>query len=276
MNGWMSNMKIIASLVTYNESLFVDYVLQSIYDNVDEIIITDSAMENVVKNGGTPNSNDGTLEIIEKWNKKGNKIIISKPKAPPKLFVDLWKDALQIAKDMRGDWLFTACGDEVWPQNTIKPLRPFLNSCDRNGIMGVNVTMNYFAPDFWHYKDFYGPRLAKITDDMTLPFIDGEVHYWPSRGVWQSIELDKVPEHVKKANIDYPKFLRPFHYSCVGYERVKFKYDFYRTFEHNKGSETSTEYLNKNWKYFEERYKIFTGKHPDIMLGHPLYKEKLY
>lgn len=268
-------MKIIASLAVYNEGLFVDYVLQSIYDYVDEIIVTDTAMDNVVKHGGSSHSTDGTLEIVEKWMKKG-KITLLKPEVKPTLFAEIWRPALQVAKDMKGDWLFTCCGDEVWPQNVIKPARNFLQNCDKNGIMGVNITMNYFAPDFWHYKDFYGPRFSKLTEDACMPFIDGEVLAWPSKGVWQSIELDKVPENVRKANIDYPKFLRVFHYSCVGYERMKFKYDFHKTFKHNIGSDIDAHYINKNWDYFKERYKNFTGNHPDFMKNHPLYNERLY
>lgn len=264
-------------MTTYNESLFVDYVLSSICDFVDEIIITDTAIKDVVDWGGSPHSTDGTIEIIKLWQKKCEKIHLLLPEVKPKTFAELCMPGLEMAKKLKGDWLMTSCGDEVWPTNVISPLRNFLHNCDNNGILGVNFTMNYFAPDFWHCKDFYGPRLSKITDDACMPFVTGDVLSWPRLGVWQSMELDKVPERVRKVNIDYPKFLKIFHYSCVGHDRVKFKYEFYKKHKDNIGSDHNVRYINKDWKFFADSgYREFAGNHPKIMLEHKLYNERLF
>jgi hypothetical protein len=270
-------MKIIALMAEYNESLFIEYVLNSIYDFVDEIIIIDSAMKSVVDRGGSLRSTDGTIDIIKKWQQKNKKIHIILPNEAKETPAKLCEPGLDLAKELKGDWLMTCCGDEIWPKNILRPLRKFLKNCDNNNILGVNFNMNYFAPDFWHFKEFYGPRLSKITPNCSMPFITQDVLYWPEFNSWQSIELNKVPEHVRKMNIDYPKFLKVFHYSCVGYERVKFKYDFYKFHKDNIGSSHNKHYMDKNWNFFKKTgYKDFTGKHPKLMLNHKLYNEKLY
>jgi TatD DNase family protein len=57
-------------MTVYNESLFLDCALRSVHDFVDEIIITDTAIQSYVDIGGAPHSTDGTLNIIEEWLKK--------------------------------------------------------------------------------------------------------------------------------------------------------------------------------------------------------------
>lgn len=269
-------MKIVAAVTSYNESLFLNEVLTSIHDFVDEIVITDVAIKDVIDLGGSLRSDEKTTQIIKNWKQKSSKVHTILPENPPKTFAELMMPGLQTAKELDGDWLFTCYGDEIWPKNSISPMRKFLSSCDRSGILGVNVTMNYFAPDFWHYKDFYNPRLAKITPDACMPFTTGDPLAWPELGIWQTMDYNNVPEKVRKANIDYPKSLRTFHYSCIGYERVKLKYDFYQKHENNTGSELYSHFLKNDWDYFRKQYKLFTGKHPDIMLSHPLYNERLY
>lgn len=271
-------MKILANITAYNESIFLDYVLNSIHPYVDYICIIDGAMENVVKNGGQPHSTDESVEIIKHWVQKSDKIYHIKPPTPPKNFVELGTYGLDLAKELKCDWFFSVGADEIWDKISITPLRNFLNRCEKSNIMGVNVHMHAFCPDFFHRYDFYVPRIGRITDDACMPFKSCDVLYWPKLNAWQSIELDKVPPHVKALNIDYHKFLKVFHYSCVGYDRIKFKYNFYKTYTDNVGSEHYAHFMNKDWDYFKNVLKCveFKGKHPDIMLKHPSYHERMY
>lgn len=270
-------MKIIATITAYNEDLFLDQVLNTVYYYADEIIITDTAMQNVVDMGYPPSSNDTTMEIIEKWKKRGDKIHLIQPKVKPKNYTELSIPSLELAKQMKGNWLWFVGADEVWSEQCVKPMRNILSNYEKNGIFGINIYMHYFAPDMWHYKPFYNPRVARLTDDICLPFSTGDVCAWKEKGIWQSIELDKVPEKVRKINADYPSFLKVHHYSCVGYKRVKFKNDFYNTYSQNQGSDPFKHYMNGNWDYFKQQgYKEFTGQHPEIMKKHPLYSERLY
>jgi len=275
-------MKIIATIPAYNEELFLDYTISSMYDFVDEIIITDSAIEASIKCGLSHRSIDKTPEIVDKWMKKSNKIHLILSDKVSKTHGENLIPALEMAKELKGDWLFHVGADEIWPTHALKPMRNILANCQKAGILGLNVWMNYFAPDFWHCKDFRNPRLAQLTDDAIMsPAGDGLLY--PKRGVYQfagSITEPYPPgtsQKVIQVNSDYPKMLRAFHYSWVGNKRVKAKYDFYKQHSELGGSNIYAHYVEKNWDFFiKEGYKEFKGQHPQIMLSHECYGEKLF
>lgn len=271
-------MKIVALITAYNEDLFLDEVLTSTFDHFDEFIVTDTAIQCMVDNGFPSSSTDKTLEILEKWKKKADKIHLIQPKIKPKNYTELSIPGFELAKELKGDWVIHLGADEIWTEKSLKPMRNILSNYDKNGILGINVHMEYFAPDMWHCKPFYNPRIARLTADACLPFNTGDVVGW-KRGVWQSIELDKVPENVRKVNADYPSFLKVFHYSCVGKKRIEFKDKFYEIYEGHEspGSAPFKFYMSSNWDYFKQQgYRDFTGQHPEIMRKHPLFSERLY
>jgi len=270
-------MKIIALVTAYNEDTFLNEVLSATYDYFDEFIVTDTAIQCMVDAGYSSHSTDRTVEIVNRWKCKGDKVHLIQPKIKPKNYTELSIPGFEMAKKHKGDWIVHLGADEFWPENCLKPMRNFLSNCEKAGVYGVNIHEYYFAPDFHHWKPFYVPRIAKLTEDACLPFNTGDPVAWPSKGIWQSIELDKVPERVRKANIDYPSYLKPYHYSCVGRKRIEQKQKFYSIYEGNKGSEPFAHYMNKNWEYFKQAgYKEFKGQHPKIMKNHPLYNERMY
>ncbi|MEK6880522.1 MAG: hypothetical protein AABY22_12975 [Nanoarchaeota archaeon] len=271
-------MKIIASIPAYREALFLNYAIKSIYDFVDEIILVNTAMQSSIDAGYGFTSEDGTEEILKAW-ENDYKIHITTSKSKPRTFKELMSPGLKLAKELKGDWLFTVGADEIWPRNSLLPLKNYLSNCDKNGILGLNVWMYIFAPDFWHFKDFRNPRLAKITEDSELSW--GDSMCWPQRNVYQFAGNTTEPyppntsQSVISVNSDYPKYLRAFHYSCVGEDRVRFKYNFYQKFDGTTGDKYTEAYIKQNWKEFEKMgYKEFTGKHPKIMMTHFLYNER--
>lgn len=273
-------MKIIASIPAYKEALFLNYAVMAIYNFVDEIILTNTAMQASIDAGYGFESGDGTEEIIKQL-LKNSKIHLIEEKNKPKTFRELMSPALNLAKALDGDWLFTVGADEIWPTKSLLPLRNYLNNCDKQGIMGLNVWMDIFAPDFWHCKDFRNPRLARITKNCEL--VHGDAMYWPSLNAYQfagdtnNLVPNGTPEHVAKINFDYPKQFKAFHYSTVGKERVEFKSQFYKSFDGSNCDKYVEAYLKEDWKQFENLgYKEFTGKHPQIMITHSLYNERKY
>jgi len=267
--------KIFASITAYNEEMFLDYVLSCIHDYVDHICVIDGAMANVVENGAPPHSIDNTPNIVKNWANKSKKIFYVRPEEPPQTFMELGGYGLNLAKELKCDWYFPCGVDEIYPKNSIVPMRPFLKNCMKNDIMGVNVNMKAFAPDFWHWYDFYVPRFGRITPDCYMPFKSNDVLYWPEINGWQSNDSN-APLHVKKLNIDYPRIFQVFHYTCVGKKRIKFLYDFYKTYSDNAGADHYERYIQEDWFYFKQKCKEFKGKHPEIMRNHPLYNERLY
>ena len=56
-------------------------------------------------------------------------------------------------------------------------MRNILTNCEKNGIMGINMSMYGFAPDMYHWYEFYNPRIGRITDDCTMPFHSCDILY---------------------------------------------------------------------------------------------------
>jgi len=275
-------MKLTAIIGAYNEALFLNYCIKSIYNFVDEIIFIDEGMEAAISAGYGKRSTDGTSEIIDTYVRTSNKCFLAPLREKsPKSFKELSISAYELAKKRNANWTFFICGDEIWPANCLKPMKTILSNFEKKGIMALNVWMNIFAPDFWHYKDFRNPRLAKITEDVEL--ISGDAVCWPKRNLYQFAgSIDKfspnyIAKSIKKINADYPRTLKVFHYSCVGKERILFKTNFYKKFNNTYGDQYNKAYIEKDWKLFEkEGFKEFKGNHPNIMKNHPLHGEKLY
>jgi len=274
-------MKITAIVVAYNESLFVDYSIRSIYSFVDEIVIVDCAIQSAVDVGYSATSTDGTRDIINKYVDNKKVFLAPNPSSLPLTHKECFNIGFQLAKSRNADWIFFVPADEVWPSSSLVPLRNFLKQCDKNGVLGLNVWMHMFAPDFWHHKDFRNPRFSKVTADAVLA--DDVTLYYPSRRVWQYAgDLNHsyppgTPLEVQKINSDYPRNLRAFHYSCVGEERVKFKAEFWKRHNGTCGDKYVESYMNKDWEnFYKLGFNKFNGKHPKIMEEHPLFGEKIF
>ncbi len=273
-------MKVSAIVTAYNEELFLDYCLKSIYDFVDEIIITDCAIQATVDLGYPAQSFDGTSKIIDKYLDDKKVFVTSVPKVLPKSHKELIQPAFDLARQHNATWMFRVPADEVWTKETLAPMKSILKRCDAAGIMGLNVWQNIFGPDFWNVKDFRNPRFSRITEDAVLTSDDAVA--WTSKRLWQyagnTVEPfpPGTPLEVQKVNSDYPKMLKGFHYSCVGRSRVQFKADFFKKYNGTWGDRYNEAYLTGNFQKFREfGYRPFTGKHPDIMRDHPLYNERL-
>ncbi|MHA2366123.1 MAG: glycosyltransferase family A protein [Candidatus Hodarchaeales archaeon] len=273
-------MKLTVLLPAYNEAIFFEYTLKSLLPFVDEVIIVDVGMQAAVDAGYGKRSTDGTTDLIEKYLDDKKIFLAPIPTETPKTHRELMIPAFAMAKERNADWIFHVCADEIWPVNTLKPMKTILKNFEKNGILALNVWMYLFSPDFWHIQDFRNPRLAKVTDDVEL--ISGDAVYYKNSGLYQyagnTIEFHPpgTPEAVKKINGDYPKVLKAFHYSCVGKERVEFKAKFFQKFNNTYGDEYNEAFLKKDWDFFKKNFKEFTGKHPEIMMDHPLYNDRLF
>ncbi len=274
-------MKISVGMSCYNESSFLDYAIQAIHPYVDAIVLTDQAMKAALEVGFPSRSIDGTQNIIDKW-VDGKKVFFAEHRNVPTTFGELMAPCLDKAKELGADYYLHVGSDEVWSESALKMLKPFLAICEKKGILGLNVWMNIFAPDFWHYKDFRNARIGKITKDCYIGR-DGDALVWKDLGLYQysgdceKLYPDGVPKEVVAVNGDFPRRLRPFHYSCVGKDRVDFKVKFWKNMNGTYGDRYNKAYVEKDWNAFKEYgYKPFTGQHPEIMKSHPLYSERLY
>ncbi len=274
-------MKLIAGLPCYNEAIFLDYAIASIYPYVDEVILTDCAMQSALDAGLAPRSTDGTQNIIDKW-VDNKKVFFAETNKVPKTFGELLTPSYNLAREHGATWYFNVGADEIWSERCMQTIQMLLPQYERKGILGLNVWMWHFAPDFWHFKDFRNPRLSVVTKDSYVGR-DGDAVVYPEKGLYQYAGDCEhpfppgTPENVQRVNGDLPKHLRAFHYSCVGKDRVEFKVKFYNKFNGTYGDRYNEAYVKKDWAAFERfGFKPYTGFHPKIMSNHPLYNERLY
>ncbi len=112
--------KISFGVLAYNCADYLEYVISSVYHLAHEIIIVEGAVKGYASD---PNSNDGTVELIEKlgkmdhWNKI--KFIQATKKSKP----DFWKDKIEmqntIAEFVTGDFYIKMDADEIWRSESV-------------------------------------------------------------------------------------------------------------------------------------------------------------
>jgi hypothetical protein len=272
--------RIIASVAAYGDTIFLDQVIGSLVPFVDEVILSDTAFKATIDMGLPAKSTGESRIIIDKW--AGHEKVFMAPDPPkPPVGMELSIPAFNLAKERGADWYFTVGSDEIWPPESLKFLKEYLKICDKRGILGVNVWMYMFAPDLFHFKDFRNPRVGRVTPDSVLS--SGDALAWPQRGVYQYAgDCERfapagTPKKVLDVNIDFPRNFKVFHYSCVGKSRVESKVNYYKKLNGTSCDRYCENYMKQNWKAFPEMgFKEFHGKHPDIMLTHPLMGERLY
>jgi len=109
--------KISVGIINYNGSDYIEYVISSIYEVVNQIIIIDGA----VKGYGAekPWSTDGTLEKIRKWKKDFDLLDKIEIVYTDKLYVNKVAMQNEIAKRVTGDYYVKMDADEIWKKETL-------------------------------------------------------------------------------------------------------------------------------------------------------------
>jgi rhamnosyltransferase len=133
--------KILVLMATYNGKLFLDKQLESIFNQ------RDYKPECWVQDDG---SDDGTLEILEKWKEVGlvSRVSQSQHGVPGHVFIDLINAA------PRDCYIFLSDQDDIWHQDKIKDsLKAFENSgallvCSDRDILRSNGKVKRIKRDF--------------------------------------------------------------------------------------------------------------------------------
>jgi len=252
-------MKISALMCVYNESKFVDYAIRSCIGFVDHLVIVEGAYQQTIDLGQSPRSTDGTIEICKKYvdNKKIFYIEANEQSDPQQRQIGLNK-----IKELNPDgWMLIIDGDEVYDENTLKMIKVASFNLDRSKNLAAYFKSLTFVNDFKHYTIQEFPRLFKITPGME--FVNDNFVKWTDLGVdWFSPFVIKMP---------YIKF---HHYAfCKGQERFVTK----KTWWENRFGKNNFNYswfIDSDGKINDTDHKIvkYTGKHPEIMEEHPLWK----
>lgn len=251
-------MKKVAFMIVYNDADYVDYAIQSVIDWVDEMIVVEGAFEITMKNGKPPRSDDGTLEILEKWKSHPKMTIVHANKKEHKDHYDI---GYQWAKTRNADWAILVDSDEVWT----KPMMDLMDRAMNRAIQRSEFVKEFrvreycFINDFSHWYEGLYPRVFRVEKDAFFVY-DNEVQFKEGRGRHDCCNIGEK-------NI--------YHYGYVRHnKRWQMKQDY--MFEKDGNPSIKNDYKLEGNSYVIPQdlpiYK-FAGKHPELMQKHPFYNK---
>lgn len=251
-------MKLSAMMTVYNEVEFIDYAIQNCISHVDFLHICEGSYLETQNLGKSARSNDGTLEIIEKYRNHPKVNIVYANEQTDK---DQRNKCLENIKSLNPNgWMYIHDGDEVYKSSTFPIIRNACNLLEQTQAKAAYFKSLTFVNDFNHYCEQSFPRLFKITEKCK--FVNDNFMSWEDVPAWQN------PYITHLHNIQY------FHYSFLkGSERFKTKRDWWM----NRGLGPNFDYgwtIDENGKITDKNHKIyeFNGNHPDIIKSHPKYE----
>lgn len=235
---------IIGGLMTvYNEAEYVDYAIRAALECVDYLSIVEGAYIETLKTnpGKGPRSNDGTLDIIEKYkNHPKVNIIYANEKSDPQQR----SCGLTFLKEKKCDWMIIIDGDEVWEEESFDILRNKLEVISPE-VETIKLDILVFVNNFLTYTKQTMPRIFRIHDDLTF-ISDNDTQYYQ-----------------KFINWNDPTF---FHYAYVkNIDRFITKVNW----ANFRGR--SDWFINEKGEYYSPNHQLFYfyGDHPNVMKKHP-------
>lgn len=256
-------MKKTAFMIVYNDADYVDYAIRSIKDWVDEFIVVEGAFEITMKTGVPARSDDGTLEILQKYVASGDIILRHANLREHKHHYDI---GYQHAIENGSDWAIMIDSDEVWAKKTMILADNFMKRFMNEGACEMRVDEYSFVNDFQTWYPGRYPRIFRCLPGSKFVF-DNEVQFaGNNRG-------EHLLQVIPGRDIHHYGYVRR-------KKRWKLKQDLMWEKDFNP--------LNKKYKLEGDTYVLpedipiykYTGKHPEIMHSHPFYnmtaKEIIY
>ena len=237
--------KIVAIMIAYNESKFIDCALQSVIDHVDGMIVIEGAFKEFIALGKSPRSTDGTIEIIENFIKRHQDKNIIYRQANEKSDLEQRNVALSLALDMNPTHILIYDADEVYCDYHWRAIKQIAQTT----IDVFVFTCMTFVQDYQHYCWQQFPRLFRVRDKSMKFVNDNYVAF--NDAAWQQLN-----KHV----LD----LRYFHYAfCKGRERFEDKKKWWET-RFNKPFHYDWQYDADSQQIKPDNHTIykFVGKHP--------------
>lgn len=260
-------MKKIAFMCCYNDVDYVNYAIQSMIDWVDEMIVIEGAFQITMAIGKPARSDDGTLEILEKWKSHPKMTIVH---ANEKEHKDQYNIGYQFAVQKKADWAILVDSDEVWTDN----IKRIAHQAMSREILKKNIALSdkkysdvikefrvqeyCFINDFQHWYEGVYPRIFKVEPGAFFVY-DNEVQF-PENGRGKHLV---ATIHAKDI----------YHYGYVRHnKRWQMKQDY--MFEKDGNPSIKNDYKLEGNSYIIPKdlpiYK-FVGKHPEVMQKHPFF-----
>jgi hypothetical protein len=247
-------------MTIYNEVDFVDYAIRSCLPYVDNLIIVEGAYRETIDIGGSPRSNDGTLDIVDEYLNKNKIHFIQSNEQTDK---DQRNVGLEIVKKLNTDWLLIIDGDEVYEPHTFKMIKNLCKQFEKSNTYAAYFQSLTFINNFDNYTTQEFPRLFKVTPNCT--FINDNFMQWKNVPNWSHPYVVKVPQ------------IKYFHYAFCKSNKERFLLK-KKWWETRFGTSFDYGWKIENNKITDNNHKILTfkKKHPIIMKSHPLYSQRKY
>jgi len=231
--------KIYVGMIVYNEEIFIEASLKSVYDHVDEIVIID----------GSPwgPSTDNTVKIAQSL---GPKVKITSGTWRAKGTDHKWvqrSEGLELMEKGRNNWCIVHDADEVWSEWHIKRL--IWHLCNANeATMLFSYQWIHLFNDPWHRvrgKELDQPRRVGTFRLVSgVRYLNHHMVGTGKNGNPPNLNFQKLPfpEHVTLPEVMF------FHYGqAVTKEKAKFKayYYFLRDIKARGGYKSWEEYYKE-------------------------------
>lgn len=233
--------------IVYNEELFLDYSIKSIYEFADQIIVIDGSPQGA--------STDNTKAIVDKFGTE--KIIYIQGE-----FTNKEEQRNEYLKYISSDWILVVDGDEVYKYSHLQRLRKIIET--KHDIVAIHFDFIHFWKDFQHY------RIGGIFSN--LPFrcymYQKGMHYKEHYSVANSDGqfIDYLP------NVYYDSIIKAYHYGYVKpLQDIRAKMIYYAKRGdagplYQKNPSAFADYYIKNeWKLDRPDVYKYSGKHPIVI-----------
>ena len=254
-------MKLSVLMTVFREVEFVDYAVRSCLPHIDHLVICEGSYLETQKLGVSPRSNDGTIEIIEKYRNDPKVHVIYANEESDKDQRNVgWKKIKELNPD---GFLLIVDGDEIFQPQTFDLIYSTMNMMRKLQKKFAYFESLTFVNDANHYTKQYFPRLFDLKNSVGF-FNDNHMQW-----------TDKVYDH----SILYGQGSSPIkyhHYSfCKGSEKFKEKRNWWmsrglgKDFDYGWKIDENNQITDKNHRIF-----LYEGKHPSIMESHPMMQGK--
>ena len=253
-------MKLSILSTVFNESAFLEYSLNSYLEYVDFVALVEGSYLETQKLGASARSDDGTIEIIEKYRNDPKVHIVYANEQTDK---DQRNVGYKKIKELNPDgFLLIIDGDEVYQPQTfdlIYSTMKMMRKTDKKVAYFNSIT---FINDLKHYTNQFFPRLFDLKN--SVEFVNDNYLSWN--------------EPLKAEQGLYGQGFSPIKYHhfafTKGKERFLLKKHWWET-RFGKPFKYSW-YVDENGKINDKTHQIFLyeGKFPDIMKSHPMMQKE--
>ena len=253
-------------MTVFCEAEFVDYAIRACLPYVDDLVIVEGSYKESQKLGASVRSNDGTIEIIEKYrnNSKVHIIYANEESDRDQRNVG-WKKIKEINPD---GFMMICDGDEVYQKQTFDLIYSTMNMMRRTNKKMAYFNSLTFINDFSHYTNQFFPRLFDLKN--SVGFVNDNQMQWHDKIYDHSILYSQKSSLIKYHHYSFCKSKR--------LNRTKLKKDWWESRFGDNYMNTGKKFeydwyedSDGNWSSPNHKIFLYKGKHPKIMEKYPLF-----